>query len=159
MRVMLTAAAYVLFQELRLKAASTDCQRAQVSTLRERLLKLGAWMERSVRRIVIHLPDSAPWRSEWCRGWHGHWAPHRVDDVSSTSLMVTESSGRGRARPERALGSALPDQTVRACGFQANDSRFNARFTTRSDLIIDGTRPMNAFRSTFSRVDDWRGWP
>ena len=45
----------------------TGYQRAQVSTLRERLLKLGAWVERSVRRIVVHLPDSAPWRSEWCR--------------------------------------------------------------------------------------------
>jgi hypothetical protein len=67
LRVMLTAAAYILFQELRLKAAGTGCRRAQVSTLRQRLLKLGAWVERSVRRIVIHLPDCAPWRSEWCR--------------------------------------------------------------------------------------------
>src|SRR5208283_5254201 len=41
-RVLLTAAAYVLMQELRLRAAGTDCARAQVWTLRERLLKLGA---------------------------------------------------------------------------------------------------------------------
>ena len=67
MRVMLTAAAYVLMQELRLCAAGTTCARAQVTTLRERLLKLGAWLERSVRRVVLHLPDTAPWRSEWCR--------------------------------------------------------------------------------------------
>lgn len=67
MRVMLTAAAYVLMQELRLRAAGTSCARAQVTTLRERLFKLGAWLERSVRRIVIHLPERAPWRSEWCR--------------------------------------------------------------------------------------------
>ena len=67
MRVMLTAAAYVLMQELRLRATGTTCARAQVTTLRERLLKLGAWFERSVRRVVLHLPDSAPWRSEWCR--------------------------------------------------------------------------------------------
>lgn len=67
LRVMLTAAAYVLMQELRLRAARTDCASAQVTTLRERLFKLGAWIERSVRRIVIHLPDHAPWRSEWCR--------------------------------------------------------------------------------------------
>ena len=65
LRVLLTAAAYVLFQELRLQAAGTACARAQVSTLRERLLKLGVWLERSVRRVVLHLPDSAPWRSEW----------------------------------------------------------------------------------------------
>jgi hypothetical protein len=67
MRVMLTAAAYVLMQELRLRGARTRFASAQVTTLRERLFKLGAWLERSVRRIVIHLPDHAPWRSEWCR--------------------------------------------------------------------------------------------
>jgi hypothetical protein len=67
LRVLLTAAAYVLMQELRGAAAGTECARAQVSTLRERLLKLGAWVERSVRRIVVHLPQHAPWHSEWCR--------------------------------------------------------------------------------------------
>lgn len=67
LRVLLTAAAYVLMQELRAAAAGTDCARAQVSTLRERLLKLGAWVERSVRRIVLHLPQHAPWQSAWCR--------------------------------------------------------------------------------------------
>jgi len=67
LRVLLTAAAYVLMQELRAAAAGTDCARAQVSTLRERLLKLGAWVERSVRRVVLHLPQHAPWRAEWSR--------------------------------------------------------------------------------------------
>jgi hypothetical protein len=67
LRVLLTAAAYVLMQELRAAASGTECARAQVSTLRERLLKLGAWIERSVRRIVVHLPQQAPWQSEWCR--------------------------------------------------------------------------------------------
>ena len=66
-RLLLTAAAYVLFQELRLSARHTSLAGAQVSTLRERLFKLGAWVERSTRRIVLHLPDSAAWRQEWCR--------------------------------------------------------------------------------------------
>ena len=64
-RVLLTAAAYVLMQELRKKAAGTTLARAQVSTLRERLLKLGARIEASVRRIVLHLPRSCAYRSEW----------------------------------------------------------------------------------------------
>lgn len=64
-RVLLTAAAYVLMQELRLRAAGTDFADAQVSTLRERLFKLGAWFERSLRRIVIHLPLSYPWAASW----------------------------------------------------------------------------------------------
>jgi hypothetical protein len=50
----LTVAAYVLMQELRLIARRGGCARAQVSTLRERLLKLGVWVERSVRRVVLH---------------------------------------------------------------------------------------------------------
>ena len=64
-RVLLTAAAYVLMQEIRRRAAGTDLQTAQVSTLRNRLFKLGAWVERSVRRIVIHLPLSYPWAPTW----------------------------------------------------------------------------------------------
>ena len=60
LRVLLTAAAYVLMQELRLGARGTDCARAQVWTLRERLLKLGARVMVSVRRLVVHLPMSFP---------------------------------------------------------------------------------------------------
>ena len=66
-RVLLTAAAYVLMQELRGRAAGTTLARAQVSTLRERLLKLGARVEQSVRRIVLHLPRSFAYRNEWQR--------------------------------------------------------------------------------------------
>ena len=59
-RVLLTAAAYVLMQELRLSASPTDCARAQVWTLRERLLKVGACVVASARRVVVHLPTSFP---------------------------------------------------------------------------------------------------
>ena len=62
-RVLMTAAAYVLMQELRLHSAHTDCERAQVSTLRQRLLKLGAYVVVSVRRIIIHLPQAFPYRN------------------------------------------------------------------------------------------------
>ena len=60
-RVLMTAAAYVLMQELRLRAARTACARAQVWTLRDRLLKLGAQVVASVRRLVVHLPHSFPY--------------------------------------------------------------------------------------------------
>jgi hypothetical protein len=66
-RVLMTAAAYVLMQELRLHARRTRCARAQVHILRLRLLKLGAWIESSVRRIVLHLPISAAYANEWRR--------------------------------------------------------------------------------------------
>jgi hypothetical protein len=64
-RVLMTTAAYVLMQEMRRLAAGTECANAQVSTLRERLLKLGAWVESSVRRIVLHLPQYYPWLACW----------------------------------------------------------------------------------------------
>ena len=66
-RVLMAATAYVLMQELRLKASQTSLCRAQVSTLRERVLKMAVWLDKSTRRYVLHLPDTAPWRSEWCQ--------------------------------------------------------------------------------------------
>lgn len=55
-RVLMTAASYVLMQELRLRLARTSYARAQVGTLRERLLKIGVYVVVSVRRIVLHFP-------------------------------------------------------------------------------------------------------
>jgi hypothetical protein len=66
-RVLLTLAAYVLFQDLRRRAAGTACADAQVTTLRERVLKLAVWVERSARRIVLHLPMAFPWLPTWQR--------------------------------------------------------------------------------------------
>ena len=65
LRVLLTAAAYVLMQEIRRAAAHTSLARAQVGTLRERLFKLGAEVVGSVRRIVLHLPATFAFRDEW----------------------------------------------------------------------------------------------
>lgn len=64
-RVLLTAAAYVLMQTIRGAAAKTSLARAQVSTLRERLIKLGARVIATARRVVVHLPKSFPDRNDW----------------------------------------------------------------------------------------------
>jgi hypothetical protein len=64
-RVLMTAAAYVLMQELRQRASGTSCDRAQVGTLRDRLIKIGVRVERSVRRLVLHLPASFPYLRAW----------------------------------------------------------------------------------------------
>jgi hypothetical protein len=66
-RVLLTAAAYVLMQEMRLRLARTRHARAQVATLREHFLKLGAQVVVSVRRIVLHLPRSFPYLDSFHR--------------------------------------------------------------------------------------------
>ena len=65
LRVLLTAAAYVLMQELRLRAARTACARVQVPWLRQRLLTLGVQVVVSVRRIVLHLPTATPDLRAW----------------------------------------------------------------------------------------------
>jgi hypothetical protein len=66
-RVLMTAAAYVLMQELRLGLAGTGSARAQVSTLRARFLKIGAQVVLSLRRIVLHLPRSFPYLDSFHR--------------------------------------------------------------------------------------------
>jgi hypothetical protein len=67
LRVLMAAAAYVMMQEIRLNAVLTTMARAQVWTLRERLLKLGARVVASARRIVVHLPESFPWRNDFLK--------------------------------------------------------------------------------------------
>ena len=64
-RVLLTAAAYVLLQALRLRLAATPAASYQVGRLRERLVKLGARVQGSARRIVLHLPSAFPWLALW----------------------------------------------------------------------------------------------
>jgi hypothetical protein len=66
-RVLLTAAAYVLMQEMRLHLAPTRHARAQVSTLREHFLKIGAQVIVTVRRIVLHMPQAFPYRDSFHR--------------------------------------------------------------------------------------------
>lgn len=60
-RNLLTAAAYVLYQELRAHAKGTACADAQVWILRERLIKIGVVFRESVRRILLEGPRWYPW--------------------------------------------------------------------------------------------------
>ena len=62
LRVLLTAAAYVLYQELRCRITARDEVRAQVGTLRLQLIKIGGRIVQSVRRVVVHLATNHPWR-------------------------------------------------------------------------------------------------
>jgi hypothetical protein len=64
-RLLLSVAAYALFQALQTRARGTALAAAQVGTLRERLLKIAVWVERSIRRIVLHFPQACPGREAW----------------------------------------------------------------------------------------------
>lgn len=65
LRVLMTAAAYVLMQTLRCRLAKTSLARKQVESLRLMLLKIGARVASTVRRTVIHLAGNHPWYDEW----------------------------------------------------------------------------------------------
>ena len=65
LRVTMTAAAYLLFQGVRWGLKETTLGRAQVSRLRIVLIKAGARVTQSARRIVFHLPKSYAFKDEW----------------------------------------------------------------------------------------------
>lgn len=72
MRVLMTAAAYVLMQTLRSRLSHTSLARKQVESLRLMLLKIGAKVTSSVRRFVVRMAENHPWRDEWyeaARAW------------------------------------------------------------------------------------------
>jgi hypothetical protein len=65
LRITLTAAAFVLCQELQLRADRTALRGAQVPRLRQALITIGVQVVRSVRRIVLHFPRSHPNAATW----------------------------------------------------------------------------------------------
>ena len=68
MRMYFSAMAYVLVCGLRrLGLKGTEMAQAQVSTIRTRLLKIGARVRVSVRRVYLSLAASYPWRSLFAR--------------------------------------------------------------------------------------------
>ena len=67
LRVTLTAAAFVLLQELQLRADRTPLAGAQIPRLRHALITIGVHVVRSVRRFVLHCPQSHPDHAIWIR--------------------------------------------------------------------------------------------
>ena len=62
-RVLLSAAAYILMDTLRREGlADTELANAQVNTIRNKLLKIGARITCSVRRIVLHFAGGYPFK-------------------------------------------------------------------------------------------------
>jgi hypothetical protein len=60
-RLLLSSFAYVLIEHLRrIGLKDTPLEKAQVSTIRTKLLKIGALVKTSVRRLVLHLSAAFP---------------------------------------------------------------------------------------------------
>jgi hypothetical protein len=67
-RLLLSSAAYVLIESLRrLGLTGTELARAQAGTIRLKLLKIGARITCSVRRIVLHLASGYPLKRLFAR--------------------------------------------------------------------------------------------
>lgn len=63
-RVLLAAAAYILLSHIRREALTdTELAHADVATIRLKLLKIGAWVKKSVRRLVVKMASSYPWQA------------------------------------------------------------------------------------------------
>ncbi len=69
-RLIRAGIAYVLMPQLRLRALQgMDLAKAMPSTIREKLLKIGARVITSVRRIKIAMPDACPPRGIFFTAW------------------------------------------------------------------------------------------
>jgi hypothetical protein len=115
-RVLLTAAAFVLLQEVRRRAVGTRFFRAQVWTLREQLLKLGARLVVSARRIVLHLPAAFPFLSPWRRVAIALGA--RAGQSASLANASPSLPARSGAKPWPRTGSTRPQNPAIAPNFE-----------------------------------------
>jgi hypothetical protein len=71
LRVWLSAIAYVLMSALRRTAlVNTRLAKATCQSIRLKLLKIGARVVISVRRIVVHLASACPARTEFIQAWN-----------------------------------------------------------------------------------------
>ncbi len=112
LRVFLTAAAFALLQEIRLAASGTSLARAQATTLRETLLKIGVIVSASVRRLVFRFPDAFAYRDEWRRVALALGAAR----IASTVWLVTspyQHPRHARGEPRRRLFAKWPPASQR----------------------------------------------
>ena len=64
-RVLLTLAAYILMQTLQAQSEHESLKKAQMGTLRERLLKIAVRVFSSARRIRLEFSRHHPWAKDW----------------------------------------------------------------------------------------------
>jgi len=70
LRLYLSAAAYVLVEALRrLALEGTELAQAQVNTIRLRLLKIGAWVRWTARRVTVSMASACPWQGVFAHAW------------------------------------------------------------------------------------------
>jgi len=71
LRLYFSALAYTLMEALRrLALKGTEWAQAQVDTIRLKLFKIGAIVQLSVRRVVLHMSSSYPWKHIFATAFH-----------------------------------------------------------------------------------------
>jgi len=69
LRLLLHTLAYVLFLMLRRHLEDTELERAQVDTIRLKLLKIGARVRQTARKVWFHLAYGYPYKSLFTLAW------------------------------------------------------------------------------------------
>ena len=70
MRVYLSAMAYLLFSGMRrVGLKGTELAEAQVTTIRTKLLKIGARIRVTVRKIWVTMSSAYPWQGVYRQVW------------------------------------------------------------------------------------------
>jgi Transposase DDE domain group 1 len=71
LRLYFSALAYTLMEALRrLGLKGTEWAQAQAHTIRRKLLKIGAIVRVSVRRVLLQLSSAYPWKDLYARAYH-----------------------------------------------------------------------------------------
>jgi hypothetical protein len=71
LRLYFSALAYTLLEALRrLALKGTEWAQAQVATIRLKLFKIGATLQLSVRRLVLHMSSAYPWKDIYAAAFH-----------------------------------------------------------------------------------------
>ena len=111
LRVTLTAAAFILFQELQLRADRTALRGAQVLGIRQALITIGVQVVRSVRRIVLHIPRSHPDATTWTRLARARRGARLSQRTRDGHVSSGRRCRRCRAAPTRLQARADPPAT------------------------------------------------
>ncbi len=96
MRLYLSTMAYILMSGLRrLGLKATELAQAQTSTIRTKLLKIGAQIRVSVRKVWVSAASSYPWQGLYQQVWSNL----RCWNANNEFLTFSDRSKLRNARP------------------------------------------------------------
>ena len=97
LHLMFAAFVYVLMTQLRLHALKgTDLARAAPDTIRQKLLRIGARITTSIRRIKISMPTACPYQNIFFTAWLALRTPTQTRNFPTT-LQNTPNAARAKA--------------------------------------------------------------